>query len=396
MRVCYFGIYSTAPVYPRNNNLIAGLRSVGVEVDECRVSLYESFEARARVADSPRAMLGFGWRLLASFVRLTRLFFEIPRPDVFVVGHPGYFHLHLLRLLRLFRHRQVPIVYDVYIPLYDALVCDRKMLRQGSLTARALHAFERSVCRAADLCLIDTEEHCRYLAREFGVPGDRLARIFVGSNRRLFPRAKSSPPTGEFLVLQFGTFIPLHGLDTIVRAAKLLEDDSDVRILIVGKGQLEEEIRALVRELDVKNVEIRGFVPVETLHELIAGAHVSLGIFGTTEKTTRVIPSKAFDTTAVGRPLITADTPAMREAFTHGRDVWFVPLADPESLAAGLRILRDDPDLREAIAEGGARLYEGLFADEPLGRAFVDVIRRVIRGPRGDDPVGRVRPRPPA
>ena len=91
MRVCYFGIYSAAPVYPRNNNIIKGLREAGVVVDECRVSLEESHASRAAVVKSKARMLGFLVGLIKSYFSLFFRLRKLPRPDLFVVGHPGYF-----------------------------------------------------------------------------------------------------------------------------------------------------------------------------------------------------------------------------------------------------------------------------------------------------------------
>ena len=380
MRVCYFGIYSTGAVYPRNNNIIRGLRQAGVTVDECRVELTESFADRAAVAQSKLRMLGFGLRLLLSYLRLVRQLLSLPRPDLFVVGHPGYFHLHFLWLCTRLIHRGVPIVYDVFIPLYDALVSDRGILKPQSPTARLIHALEKSVCRRADLVLIDTAEHTRYLGEEFGVPQEKLGVVFIGSSEVLFPPASAPPAVPPFQVLWFGTYIPLHGLDTIVAAAKLLEDDPQIRLELIGQGQLEERIKALAKELEVHNLLFSGWVPVEEMHRHIAAAHLVLGIFGRTAKTLRVIPTKAYDTGAVGRALLTGDTPAIREAYTHGEDAFLVPVADPEALAGAIRELKAQPELIERLGRNHRRLYQEQFQPAAIGRQFLAVARKRFPG----------------
>ncbi len=380
MRVCYTGIYSVAPEYPRNNNIIQGLRETGVTVDECRVELEESFTARAAVAQSFFKMALFAAKLAASYLKIILKLIRLPRPDMFVVGHPGYFHLHFIKLIRSIFFRGVPVVYDVFIPLYDAVVCDRRFFREKSLPAGILHWFEGSVCRNADLCLIDTDAHCDYMADQFKIPRDRVKKVYVGTiflGSKYGNLVQSSPAPAEeqrFRVLHFATYIPLHGMHVTVRAAKILEGDPDIHFLVVGRGQLEAEIKSMAKDLELKNLEFKGWVPVEELYNLIAGSHVSLGIFGTTEKTKRVIPSKVFDTLAVGRPLISGDTPAMREAFTHGKNVYLVPLDDPEALAAAIRELKRNPEQRESMAKEGHSLYQELFTPESIGRQFLGVV----------------------
>jgi glycosyltransferase involved in cell wall biosynthesis len=375
MRVCYFGIYSTGAVYPRNNSIIRGLREAGVTVEECRVELTESFAGRSAVAQSKLRMVGFGLRLLWSFFRLGGKLLRAPRPDLFVVGHPGYFHLHFLWLCTRLVHRGVPIVYDVFIPLYDAVVCDRNYLKPGSILARLVHGLEKSVCSLADLVLGDTQEHCRYLHEEFQVPEERLAVVWVGSVIAA-PPAGPPPPQPPFRVLWFGTYIPLHGPETIVRAAKLVEDDPEIQFLMIGLGQLEPRTKALAAELGVRNITYRDWVPVESLQQPIAAAHLVLGIFGATAKAARVIPTKAVDTAAVGRPLLTSDTPAIREAYTHGEDAYLAPAADPEALAQGIRELKADPELLARLGRNHAKLYAEKFQPAALGRQFLAAARK--------------------
>jgi glycosyltransferase involved in cell wall biosynthesis len=381
MRICYFGIYSTAPEYPRNNNIIQGLRRLGVTVDECRVELEESFASRARVAQSFLQMALFLAKLILSYLRLLFRLTRLPGPDLFVVGHPGYFHLHFLKVIRGLFYRGIPIVYDIFIPLYDAVVCDRKFFQENSLPARVLHWFEGSVCRHADLCLIDTDEHCEYMARQFQVPRTRIEKLFVGSvfldsNNRASSKAVPDENKSIFKVLHFATYIPLHGMDTTIRSARILEGYPDIRFLVVGRGQLEGEIKALAKKLNLENLEFQDWVSVEELRRLVARAHVCLGIFGVTEKTKRVIPSKAFDTLAVGRPLISADTQAMREVFTHRENIYFVPLNDPEALAQAIQTLKVDPELRDRIARAGHELYQEMFTPEAIGRQFLRVVEK--------------------
>ena len=375
MRVCYFGIYSTGAVYPRNNSIIRGLREAGVTVAECRVALTESFAGRSAVAQSRLRMIGFGLRLLWSFIVLGLKLLRLPRPDLFVVGHPGYFHLHFLWLCTRLVHRGVPIVYDVFIPLYDAVVWDRNYLQPHSLLARAVHGLEASVCNLADLVLGDTHEHCRYLHQEFQVPFERLAVVFVGSVITA-PPAGPLPAGPRFRVLWFGTYIPLHGPETIVRAAKLLEDDTEIQFHLIGRGQLEPQTKALAAELGIRNIEYEDWVPVESLHRPIAAAHLVLGIFGATAKAGRVIPTKAVDTAAVGRPLLTSDTPAIREVYRHRENAYLVPAADAEALARGIRELKADPELLARLGRNHAKLYGEKFQPAAIAGQFLAAARK--------------------
>ena len=92
-------------------------------------------------------------------------------------------------------------------------------------------------------------------------------------------------------------------------------------------------------------------MPSEELPELVASQHVCLGIFGTTEKAQRVVPTKVYQGLAVGNVVVTSDTPPQRRAL--GDDAIFVPPGDAAALAERLRELADDPPRasRRATAE---------------------------------------------
>ena len=84
------------------------------------------------------------------------------------------------------------------------------------------------------------------------------------------------------------------------------------------------------------------------LIERVAQADICLGIFGATDKARRVVPNKVYQTLALGKAVITAETPAVCEVFTSGEEMVTVPPGDPELLAGAIRALAEaiGPELR--------------------------------------------------
>ena len=106
-----------------------------------------------------------------------------------------------------------------------------------------------------------------------------------------------------------------------------------------------------------------------------------LGIFGTSPKAARVIPNKVFDALATARPVVTADTPAAREAFTHCHDAWLCPPGDAAALADALRTLRSDAALREKLAGRGYELFQRRFSLDAVSRDLTDVVLDALGRP---------------
>lgn len=364
MKVCYWGTYQRG--YIRNRVILSGLRNAGVEVWECHVPVWRD-EAEDKVA----AMAGLGGRLrfllrlLDAYPRLACRFLRERSPDVMFVGHLG--HFDMLVAWPLARWRGIPIVFDAHLSLFDMVVQDRGLHSPRSWIGRVCRTLDRLSCALADRILLAEEETIEFFCREYGLPRERLTRVFVGADTDVFIPGDPPAPTGNFTVLHFGKYIPLHGMDVILHAAKRLEAAPDIRFRLVGQGQLYADARRLAAELDLRNVEFVPWVTPRDLREYIRQADVCLGIFGRTQKATRVIPNKVYETLAMARPLITGDTPAARELLEHGRTAFLCPVADPDALAKAILSMKQDPALRMRMGAAGYDLFRRRCAPEVLG-----------------------------
>jgi glycosyltransferase involved in cell wall biosynthesis len=101
---------------------------------------------------------------------------------------------------------------------------------------------------------------------------------------------------------------------------------------------------------------------------------VCLGIFGTSEKARRVVPNKIFQAMAVGRPIVTADTPAIRELLVHEREGLLVPAGDPDALAAALVRLAGDEALRRRMGEAARQRFLEVATPAAVARRFLDAL----------------------
>ena len=276
-----------------------------------------------------------------------------------IVGYPGHFDLPAARRAA----RGAPVLFNPLVSLADTLVADRARFRPDSLPARALALVDRRALRAADIVVADTEQHARFLAELACL--DRVEVCFVGAEERVFRPA----PIGDFTHALFvGKLIPLHGLETILAAARLAPELS---FRVVGSGQLDAQL-----ERRPGNVEWVPWVEYDRLADELHGAGAALGIFGGSEKAGRVIPNKAFQALACGTALVTADTPAARELLVDGESALLVPPGDARALAGALRRLASDNALRARIAEGGLSAYRCHASEEVLGGRWLSILER--------------------
>jgi glycosyltransferase involved in cell wall biosynthesis len=346
-----------APDYSRNRILLGLLADAGLDIEVARFDLWG--DERAGLPDQPKLSLVL--RALRGYPRLLLRLLTTAKPDLFVVLYPG--QLDVLLVAAVGRLRGVPTIYDHFISLEETVVHDRGLRGASSATARLLRLLDRLACRAPRLVLADTPADAAYFANSADTSGDRFRVLWVGAQEDVF--APRSADVDQQLVFFHGTYIPLHGIDTIVRAAKLLEDDG-IRFRLLGKGQERAAVERLVQELDVQNVELHDPVPLDELAAHIARAALCLGIFGTTAKAARVVPNKVFEYLAVGRPVLTAATPAIASAFAD--EVAVVPPGQPDALAAKVRLLVGNPAELSRLATAGHARFARDYARAPLTR----------------------------
>ena len=364
LRIVWFGSYSRGPGYPRSETLIEGLRGLGHEVVEIHAPLFSGADARVAVgAGGGLTSTAFGQ--LRAVGNLARAWFRVGDHHVAVAGNGGVIDALLLRFLQNVERR--PLVMDAFIPLYETVVRDRGLARPESLRARLLLRLERWSARASDIVLSDTAANATLLSDDLGLKPDAVAPVPV-CQRDPGPPAPL-PTQGPLRVLLVASYIPLHGVETVVEAARLLAGEG-VEITIVGAGQELERVK--VAAVDVPGLElVERFLPPDEIAVRLRESHVGLGVFGETAKAARVVPLKAALVQAHGRALITRDGPAANEAFGGDASALLVPPGDPAALAAALRELRDDREELERLGAAGRSHYERNFTPAAVARTFL-------------------------
>lgn len=322
--ILYFGIYSSS--YARNIVIIRGLKESGFNVLECNVSAKDRF-----------------WpvKLFLKYLK------NIGKFDLVFVGFPGQEAMFLARLL-VWRK---PIIFDAFTSHYGGYILDRKYFPEKSFRASVYRFLDTWSCRFADLVLLDTQAHIKFFVDEFGLLPDKFRRLWIGFDEDIFvPRAEIHNES-VFRVLFFGTYIPVQGVKYIIEATNILRNEP-VRFVLVGKGQEKEMAVNKVKILNLENIEFKPMLSPHQIADEISKSDVCMGLFGDTPKTLLAIPNKVYEALAMGKAVITADTPAVRELFDDN-DMILVRRADGQAIADGIIKLMKDPALKEKIANKG-------------------------------------------
>ena len=325
-RLTFWGTYDLSK--PRTRILLDGLRKQSVEVLELHARIWPDHADKSQLSMRSFAVATI-WALLCYPALIIRLF-RSPRDAVLVVPYLGA--LDVLMLWPFAKLRGQRIVWDMFLSLYDTVVNDRKMVRRRHPVALALYVTEYLAARAADLVTLDTQAHADYVSRLYKLSNKKTAAIPVGAEVEKFPRLP--PPrqaTSATQILFYGQLIPLHGVETILEAARSPRGQA-YHWHFIGTGQDQPKVEEVLSKGAMDHVVWEPWVEYDDLIDAIERSQICLGIFGTSEKAASVVPNKVYQALCAGRPVITRASAAIEETFGPNDALLTVPPADPEAI----------------------------------------------------------------
>ncbi|WP_062207585.1 glycosyltransferase family 4 protein [Streptomyces sp. NBRC 109706] len=184
-----------------------------------------------------------------------------------------------------------------------------------------------------------------------------------------------SPATGgSRTIVAAGRLVATKRYDRLIDAFALLTDEfPDWRLRIYGRGPERPALRARIDQRGLADrARLMGAVaPIETewAKGAVAAVTSQWESFGLT----------IIEAMACGVPVVSTDCPhGPAEIITHGEDGYLVPLDDDPvpGIAAGLRTLMKDPDLRRHIA-GNALATARSYAPDLIAERFEELVGRL-------------------
>ena len=360
--ILFFGGFE--PFYPRISVLWKGLDKLGITLNRCMVN---------NELKMPLRYPALFYRYLGT----------CRKTDVIFV--PSFRHKDVPLAWLLARLTAKKVVFDPLVSRYETRVLDRGDVSPGSSQSWHNRNIDKVSFSLPDLLIADTNAHADFYSEQFGVGRDSIEVVPVGFDEDYFYEFPYKGGNSRTEVLFFGSFLPLHGVDIIVRAARILMK-KPVRFTLVGRGQTYSMVREIAVGIPPDRIRFLEPVPQDKLCELVASADIVLGIFGTTPKTELVVPNKVFQAMAAGRSVITADTAAVREIFTSGEHLLTVPAGNPEALARAIELLRRDKVMRFRLGKDGGRYVRKMFNSVEIARIFLNALGRkgIIEGIAGE------------
>lgn len=332
MKVCLFGSYAKDPM---NELLKKKLELQNVHFVECNEEIHG----------------------IASFFSANlKLISKHRKIDYDIMILPLWRSLFTLPLAKIISKK--PILYYGYMPIYDTVVNDRKMMKKNSIKAKIIYFVEKMCCRLSDMIIKESNAEIDYFSKQFKMDTKKFRRVLISADESKFPACEFKESDKSFVVLYHGTFIPHHGTDVIIKAANILSDKNDIIFKLCGDGITKTATEKLVQKYNLNNVNFLGWVQFEELLENIMQSDVCLGIFGDISKASYGVTNKNYQILCSQKPLITRESQAMIEINAENeKNCILVPPNDPQKLADAILYLKNNVEKRKEIALAGRRLF---------------------------------------
>jgi glycosyltransferase involved in cell wall biosynthesis len=318
-------------------------------------------------------MLDNVWRVLQSSRMLGN------RPDV-VLG-PSVPLLTGWAAARLADRYRVPFIFEVRDVWPDALV-EIGGMKKNSLTYYVFRYVEKMLYRKAAYISSTLPNLAEHVA---GSGNDPAKIIYNPNGVDLTPYNKLKSYDGgagrQLVVMYVGGFGLDHDVLTIIRAAKILQDEGDqrFRFILIGDGVRKVQCDEEARSYKLKNLELRNPVPKTSLPHVQLDADILVAAI-TDSKSYRfgLNLNKLCSYFASARPVLFAGNPPNDPVVESGGGI-SVQAEDPQALVKGLRDLSQmDPADRIRMGESGRSYALSTLSMETLGYRMEKMLASAI------------------
>jgi len=175
-------------------------------------------------------------------------------------------------------------------------------------------------------------------------------------------------------ITYFGRLKKYKSVQHLLIAYSLIKDKlPNSQIYIIGKGDYSNKLKELAIELNIeKNVKFWGFVDEETKIDLLSRSHI---VVNTSIKEGWGITN--IETNACGTPVISADSPGLRDSVKVGESGYLYKYGDTQELSQIILRVLQNKDERIKLSEGALQ-WAKKFSWDKSAHQMLDYIKFVI------------------
>lgn len=310
-------------------------------------------------------LLFYPLSLFKTFLLLFRLIFS---PLYFLKNIYGFFQALYLSFIIKTRKLKVHLhSHWLTLPSSIGLFCKYLSGVSFSISAHAWDIFfeDKLAPQKIDEAefVIVCSKFCKdYLLERVGLRfKDKVYLNYHGLNFNILPEVN----TKEKLIVSSGRLVKTKGFSTFLKAVSLLKKElADYKILIFGKGPREKELLRSKKKLGLENVVFMGETEREEFLSYLCRAEIFVLASLKGRKDGDGLPNVILEALGLKCAVLASRVSAIPEAVLNQETGLLVEPNQPQELAEKLKLLREDSDLRNRLAERGWQFLKENFSKE--------------------------------
>jgi glycosyltransferase involved in cell wall biosynthesis len=277
----------------------------------------------------------------------------------------------------------VPVVLDLHEAMPEFFVT--RFPRAANPISHRLLLLQERLSMAFATHVITVNEAFGDRLRQLGLHDDKLSIVINSPSLGRFDAGRHPQRVfredGMLKLVYTGALTPTYELDVTFHAIARIaaaRPDLDVRLDLYGRGDSDEELRALAAELGLRGrITFHGRIPIDDVPAALAAADIGIAPTRLDRFTAMTISGKIYEYGAMGKPVVASRLPLVERTFPDGTVVTYEP-GDAEGLASAIVALADDP-IRRAAAVDGSQDVVREAAWEREAERYVALLDRLSR-----------------
>ena len=176
-------------------------------------------------------------------------------------------------------------------------------------------------------------------------------------------------------VLYVGRLSIEKGIEYLIQAMpKIKEEHPEVKLHIVGEGNIKQNLKDLATKLEIEDkVIFHGYVA----HENLAAMYRKSSVFVLPSVCKENAPNAIIEAMSQGTPVITTNMGGQEELVENGVNGLLVNPGDPRDLAEKICITLNDKELARKMGEKGIKIIKSEHTPEKHLRRLIEIYESV-------------------
>ena len=295
--------------------------------------IYLPFKARGKKIASVGIFEHFYYTIFA-FLLLPLALMQ----DVVIFVTPSYFHTAIIPILKLFGKK----VYIVVLDPQEVLKDTAKRNIFFAVYFRISSFLENLAIRQADKVFVVS----MYLKNSYSHLNRNIYFAPSGTDVEYIGKIEPKRIFKERTITYLGSFDFARGVDILVKAFKKVNKKHNAKLVMLGGGIEEENIRKLAG--NSKNIHFSGFIPHQEALSICKGSDILVMPFRRSPALFKTFSLKTFEYIALGIPIVVTDTGEHAELIKK-MECGIVTEPDEESISRAINLLLQNKKLYRSI-----------------------------------------------